>query len=406
MHPPRMCSVWSRTVVFALSLFGVLPVLHAQGFSLRVGEVEQPSAESFFSSTAVEGMKGGVYMGLDGLVLYDSNFFITDDYAESELTTEIAPWIAYRSDPEGKAEFSLEARYSPVAKIYLNHSGLDGVDHAAEVSAKYERSRTVVKVYANYSEVSAADRIAGGFIEGSILNYGINGSYQLAPRTSIQAGWSASMSDYTSGGRSGADVYTTEVSGLWDATARLRFGPAIRHTLTESASTGERDAIGLLLKARYRFGERITFDAFAGAELSKNSRMGGDRELGPAGGLAVEYVYNDRWAIRGEARYSTVPSPNLVNYFVNDLSVSAAVIRTFDRSSVEWGLGLSLTDYEAVGVVAGIREDDLFFNTHLAYRRKIYSDRVSLESIIRYAQNDGQKDWDQWQISTGIKIEF
>ncbi len=90
------------------------------------------------------------------------------------------------------------------------------------------------------AEVSSADRLVGGFIEGSILSYGISGSYQLAPRTAILAGWSASQSDYDSGGRSGSDIYTTEVAGLWDATERLRIGPALTYTMTESDSTGER----------------------------------------------------------------------------------------------------------------------------------------------------------------------
>ncbi|WP_193210582.1 outer membrane protein [Luteolibacter marinus] len=389
-----------------VGLLGSATPSYSQDFSLQVGEGDRVLSDAFFPPTLAQGVKGGVYFGLEGLVTYDSNFFLDADYTESELTTEIAPWIAYRTDPEGNAEFSLEARYSPTARVFLNHSDLNGIDHAGEVSFRYQASKTTVTAYASYSEVSSSDRIAGGFIQGSILTYGIAGSYQLAPRTSILAGWSASSSDYSSGGRAGADVYTSEISGLWDATERIRFGPSIRHTLTDSASTGERDAIGVLAKARYRWGERIRIDAFAGVEFAKNSRTGGGRDAGPAGGLAAEYFYNERWSFRGGVRYATVPSPNNVNYLVNDLTFSMAVVRNFETSSLEFGAGLSFTDYEAVGATAATRGDERFYSTYLGYRRQLFNERVSLESIVRWATNDGQKDWSQWQLSTGIEVEF
>lgn len=406
MLPPRPCFASSVAALAIVVLAGAPSRALAQDFSLRVAEGGQALSEVFFPPAAVGTLKGGFYFGVDGMVTYDSNFFIDSDYTESELTTQITPWIVYRTDPEGRAEFSMEARYAPDILVYANNSDLDGVDNNGEVSFKFQGSRTAVSVYANYSEVSSSDRIAGGFIQGSILTYGIAGSYQLAPRTAILAGWSASMSDYTSGGRSGADVYMGEVAGLWDASERLRLGPSLRYTVTESDSTGTRDAVGLLAMARYRLGQRIVLDADVGIEVSKNSRMGGGWETGPAGGLAAEYIMNERWTFRGAIRYSTVPSPNNLNYLVNDLSFSTAIIRNFERSSLELGSGLSFTDYEAVGAVAGSREDEQYFSAYLAYRRELIENRMDFESMVRGATNNGQKDWSQWLVSVGLNVEF
>lgn len=400
-HPQTICSM-----AFLLSLAGTMGSISAQDFTLRVSEGDRVLDNSLLPSEVLDGVKGGFYLGVDGNITYDSNFFITDDYNSSELTTILAPWIVYRTDPEGGAEFSIDVRYSPAFRTYLENSDLTGVDHTGGISLKFEGARTQVSIYADYAEVSMSDRIAGGFIEGSIFNYGINGSYQLAPRTSLLASWSASQSDYDTGGRSGADVYTSELAGLWDATERLRFGPALRHTLTESDSTGERDAIAVLAKARYQWGEKLILVASGGVEFSKNSRQGGGREAGLTGAFSADYRLSDRWTLRGALRYATVPSPNDVNLLVNDLSFTAGVIRYFGSSSLEYGFGVGSSEYEAVGVIAGGRRDDEYFSSHLTYRRKLFADRASFDTSLRCSTNDGQKDWSQWQLSTGLSVEF
>ena len=398
-----------KKLVALVSVASALPAshLHAQDFALRVADGDRALVEPFVTGgEALGNLKGGFYFGADARITYDSNFFLDDDYTESELEGSIAPWVTYRSDPEGSARYSFEARYSPIFRAYWNNSDLNGVDHTGNFAFKFQGSRTTVTLFADYSEVSSADRISGTFVQGSILNYGIKGSYQLAPRTSLQAAWTASMSDYDTGGRSGADVYTTQISGLWDATERIRIGPALRHTLSESDNTGERDAIAALVKLRYQWGERLFFDASAGVEFAKNSRLPGGRDAGPAGGLEAQYVLNERWTWKSSVHYATVPSPINANYIVDDLSFFTSVVRHFDRSSIEAGVGISFTDYEAVGTVTTAREDDQFFHAYLAYRRKFLNDRCGFDTAIRYSTNDGQKDWSQWQISTGLTFEY
>lgn len=395
-----------RSVSFLIPLAGLLVTSSAQDFSLRVSDGDRAIMDSLLPTETLGDFKGGLYFGVDGNVTYDSNFFLDDDYVRSELTTSVAPWVVYRTDPEGGAEFSIDARYSPVFRIFLENSDLTGVDHTGSVELKFAGARTNLAVYANYAEVSMADRIAGGFIEGSIFRYGINGSYQLAPRTSLLASWSAAMSDYDSGGRTGADVYTSEIAGLWDATERLRFGPALRHSLTESDSTGERDSIAVLVKTRYQWGEKVMLAASGGVEFAKNSRQGGGREAGLTGSFSADYKLSERWALRGAMRYATVPSPNDLNLLVNDLSFTAAIIRYFGPSSLELGLGFGSSEYEEVGFVAARRQDDEYLSAYLAYRRQLFADRATFDASIRCSTNDGQTDWSQWQISTGITVQF
>jgi hypothetical protein len=406
MFPPRLHPMRIHTVAILLGIAGLAAPSHAQDFSLRVSDGDRVLTDSLLPAETLGNVKGGFYLGVDGSVTYDSNFFLDEDFTQSELTTSIAPWVVYRTDPEGGAEFSVDARYSPVFRTYLENSDLTGVDQTGSISLKYAGARTKVTVYADYAEVSMADRIAGGFIQGSIFSYGVNGSYQLAPRTSLLASWSASMSDYDSGGRTGADVYTSEIAGLWDATERLRFGPALRHSLTESDSTGERDAIAVLIKTRYQWGEKIMLAASGGVDFAKNSRLGGGRESGLTGAFSADYKLSDRWTVRGAMRYATVPSPNNLNLLVNDLSFNAAIIRFFGSSSLEFGFGFGSSEYEEVGAVVANRQDDEYLTTYLAYRRKLFAERATFDASIRCSTNDGQKDWSQWQLATGLSVEF
>lgn len=407
MFTPLMNSTKKLSAFVAIASAGLASDLAAQDFALRLADGDRALVEPFLPAGEAAGnLKGGFYFGLDASTTYDSNFYLDADYTESEFYGSIAPWVVYRTDPEGGARYSFEARYSPQFLAYWNNSDLNGVDHSGSFAFKFQGSRTALTLFADYSEVSSANRISGSFVQGSILNYGIKGSYQLAPRTSLQAAWTASSSDYDSGGRAGADVYTSQISGLWDATERIRIGPAIRHTLTESDTTGERDAIAALVKVRYQWGERIFLDASGGVEFAKNSRLGGGRDAGFTGGLEAQYVMNERWTWKSSIHYATVPSPVNLNYLVEDLSFFTSVVRNFDRSSLEAGLGISFSQYEAVGLVTTPREDDQFIHAYLAYRRKLFSERVGWESILRYSTNDGQKDWSQWQFTTGLSVEF
>jgi hypothetical protein len=406
MPTPLPHSARPSALALLFALAGCVCPLTAQDFTLRLGQSGYESVDAVFPEEALGGLKGGFYFGLAGNVTYDSNFFIDDDYTESELTTVVAPWMSYRSDPEGGARISVEASYSPALQVYMNNSDFTGVDHSGSVAITYRANRTTLSLHADYAEVSMADRIAGDFVEGSILSYGIDGSHQLGPRTTLFGSWVAAMTDYDSGGRTGADSYTAEVAGLWDASERLRFGPALRYSVTESDATGERDALALLLKARFKSGERLRLAASGGVEFEKNSRLGNDWDPSLTGGLSADYLLSERWSFRATIRYATVPSPSNLNYQVNDLSFTSAVIRHFERASLELGAGIGMSDYEAVGRVAANQQDDDYLTAYLTYRRKIFSDRVTFDSTVRGSTNDGQKDWSQWQISTGLRMEF
>lgn len=394
---------------FTLPLLGCFvcgsPLVLAQDFSLRVARSDQTYVDDILSGGLLGDVKGDLSFGLSTSATYDTNVFLQDHHEEEDFSVAIRPWLAYRSDPGGDAAYSIEARYSPTFRESYDHSSLDGTDHAAEVAFKFQGAKTTLLLFANYVSLTTSDRFAGGIVEGSVFSCGLSGSYQVAPRTNVSASVLYSTSDFDTAGQTGADVLTFQLNGLWQATERLKFGPALRHTITESGNIGTYRSWAVLARGHYLVGERIDLSASLGVEMTSVSGKSGD-EFGLTGDLNASYQFNDRWSFRGSVRYATIPSPSDLNYLVNDLSFSAAFIRNLNRGQLTAGVTLSFSEFDESGPVTVTHKDEENLSAFIHLRREFFSDRVMWDSTIRYILNHGESDWNQWMFTTGFTVTF
>lgn len=379
-----------------------MPTSGSAPFGLR--GILPSGVESVFGP--VEGIKGGFEYGLGIQASYDSNFFLSESDPKSEITANILPWISYHSDAVGGAPFSLTANYAPNIRTYLHNRDLDGVDNSGSVTFTAAGAKTLITTYVNYNEVSGTDRFSGTFVNGTLLETGIRGTYQIAPRTSLFATGKYAMSDYGSSSLVGADMYTAEVGGYWSATERFSFGPSIRYMREESSNTGTRDAWALSMQTRYLLGTKLQFLASLGLQYSTNSRDGGGDTLGLTGDLTANYAINDKLQWESMIRYVTVPSPADVNYVINDLTISTVLNRKLLRATASLGLEMSISDYAEVGPVGTQLGKENNLSAILSYRRKMFLERVDFDSSLRYTLNDGRYNWDQLLLSAGITINF
>lgn len=353
-----------------------------------------------------EGVKGGFVYGVALDSIYDSNFFLTEDNEKSEFSTNIAPRFSYMTDPEGGARVTLTANYLPVFRTYWHNSDLNEVDQSGDIAIRVEGAKTVLSAYMNYNELSGTDRLTGQFINGSLFTAGVQGAYQLAPRTSLFASWKAAMSDYGTSSLAGADIYTTEVGSYWAATERFSFGPSIRYNLAESDNTGSRDAWALLMQAKYKVGERINLMGSLGLEYAKSSRDDEDSTVGLTGDLRATYALSEKWMWSNAIEYVTVPSPSETNYVINNLMIATELNRQLLRATVGFGIDANMSDYETVGTVALPLDSEDNLGVYITYRRKFFLERVDFDSKIRYSVNEGQQDWSQLQVSAGLEVRF
>ncbi len=387
-------------------------VVTAQDFTTQVGNLDPLNLSNLVAVGDPlvfgngPGLKGGVAYGLGLETVYDSNLFLKEKDTESDLALNFLPWFAYNTDPEGGAAVSIGVTYHPVARAYLNNSDLNGFDQSADITAKIVGAKTVLDIYSRFSEISGTDRLTGEFVTGALFNTGIQGSYQVAPRTSVNGSFSAAISDYGTSSLVGANIYAASFGSYWSASERFSFGPAIRYAIAESSNTGTRDAWALYMQAKYLAGQRIQIQASLGVEYSKSSRDGDSTTFGLTGNLNASYAINELWTWRNSIQYITVPAPTDTNYVVNNLLISTGLDRAFLRANVGMGLDYNLSLYEGVGPVGTELGNENNISTYLTYRRKFFLERLDFESKLRYSVNDGQVNWEQVQIYAGVDVQF
>jgi hypothetical protein len=410
-HSPPARKEW---IVALASLACLCGSANGQNFTMQVTNRDPLGLGSFIPSDKdldLLGMtgkfKGAFATGLGLQSEYNSNMFLTESDEEDDLLTTFSPSLQYVSDPEGGAAVSLNAGYQPVMRAYAENSDLNGFDQTGDITLRYMGGKTSIDVFGTYLEASGTDRLTGDFVEGSVVTGGFRAGRQIAPRTSLSAGWTASMSDYGSSENVGAEIYSSYFGGLWNATERLSVGSTLRYSVSESDNTGTSDAWALLLETRYKVGERIWLSASIGPEYTMSSGNGEETSsLGLTGNISARYVIDERWSWMGSIQSASVPSPNQTNYLVNDTSITTELQRALLYGGVVGGLDFSFSDYEDVGTVTTSRGAEQNLSAFLGYRRNFCNDRVAFDSTVRYTFNEGQVDWSQFLLSIGLDVRF
>ncbi len=386
--------------------------LSAQNFVSRSGSLNPFGANGalpfgqVWESSADLGVKGGFSSGVRFNTVYDSNFFQTESDEEDEETLTLTPYLAYTTDPEGGASAMISASYSPSANWYLNNPDLDAFNQGGAFSMVVSGSRTVISMYASYSQQSGVDRLAGGFLSGSALSVGLQGSYQLAPRTNIYANFTPTIVDYEEGNFTGFSDFAMSFGGFWAATERLSFGPNLGYTTSSSDNTGDFDSWSLSGNVNYQASMRIQLAASLGLQYSRYSQNSSSNGTNVIGSLNAIYQINERWQWANSVQSGIIPSPSQANYVINNWSISSMLNRSLLIGSVGMGVDLEFSSYEAVGPTAVSQGDEQNLGFIVSYSRPIYSDRVGFNSSLRYNLNNGEEDWSQLLVNVGLSLSF
>jgi hypothetical protein len=396
------------------TLAGACGTAASQNFALEVADAN-PLGIGNFVPTRMQLLEdtGGIESGIKGAFsamvglesTYDSNFFLTANNPESELSLNFTPSLTYNTDPEGGAIWTFSANYQPSFRAFLDNSDLNDIDQSGDVQLSYKGSRTAASLFARYNELSGTDRLTGNFTTGSVVTCGLAASREIAPRTSINSGISYAQSQFSTATDQGSNVLTAYFGGLWIATERTSVGSTLNYSRSESDNTGSRDAWALLAELRYRVGERIWLSASLGPEFASDSDSG-DNTVSLRGIIQSRYVINERWSWISTFRTSTIPSPSDVGYIVNNYGLITSVEHQLLRATLIGGIEFNYSEYQEVGAVTVPRENEENLGLFLTYSRNFFLDRVSAYSTVRYNTNSGDTDWSQWQVSLGLNVPF
>jgi hypothetical protein len=187
---PRM--TWLQTLVSFVFACGTAA---ARDFSLQVTDPNPlgignfvPTGLDLAGDAGVEGgMKGAFLYGLGAQAEYNSNFFLSENDEEDELSILLQPWLSYTTDPEGGASFVFNANYRPICSFYLNNTDFNDLENSADCSVTWTGGRTEVSAFGSYQELSGTDRLTGTFSSGAVFIGGVRATRQIASRTSLDS---------------------------------------------------------------------------------------------------------------------------------------------------------------------------------------------------------------------------
>jgi len=395
-------------------------VLNAQNFTTQIANSNPfgvngplPFGQALELATDL-GIKGGFGYGVGLRSSYSSNFYQSASDPESEVTTSLSPNLSYTSDPEGGAPAVITASYSPSASTYLNNPDQNNFDQSGSVSFVISGSRTVISVFAGYTQLSGVDRFVSGvapndggqFVTGSALSLGVNANYQLAPRTSVFASFTPSIVDYSDSAIVGFSGYSASLGGNWAATERFSFGPSLNYSTSTSDISGTVDSWGLSVNASYKATERIRMSGSIGTQLSQGSRQSGSGNFNMTGSLNASYQINELWSWSNSVQSGLSPSPTQTNYVINAWSLSSSLNRQLLIGSLGFGLSMQFSDYQDVGVVGTSQGAEQYYSGSVSYGRPLFSDRLGFSSSLTYVFNNGPSDWSQILLSAGLNLTF
>lgn len=365
-------------------------------------------------------LKGGFAYGIGLSSTYDSNVLLSENDPESDLALGVSPSVSYTSDPEGGATVVILANYEPSASASLSNSDYNSFDQTGNVSIIIAGSRTTVSAFAGVLQESGADSLAAsqGFFTGTAVSLGLQGKYQVAPRTTLRAGWSVLTTDYgNSEGNSGSGSDSAEgvnestlfVSGLWAATERLSFGPRLAYSEESSDAVEDFTTWEFSMVGRYELTERIRLAASVGMQYSDYSEDGQSEGFSPSGSLNAIYQIDELWSWRSSIQSSLTPSPTDGSYAINGWSLSSLINRQLLVGSAGIGLRMDFSNFDRIGPTGSSSETQeaqqnlgLLFN----YRRPLYSDRVDFNTSLLYRLNFGDEEWSQILLKAGLNVSF
>lgn len=404
--PPRR-KTWAAAFALLATCCGLS---HAQNFSIMVVDADPLGLGDFVPDLVTTdlglngNLKGDFRYGVGVQSTYSSNFFQSEDSAEGEFSNYLSPWLSYTSDPEGGAAITVAGNYRPAGRYYVENDELNGWDQTGDLNFTFQGARTQVSVFGSYSQTSGIDLLTGDFLSSTVKSGGIRVNRQVATRTSLDASWTASSSDFDSEEGIGADVYTTSVGGYWAATERLSFGPTFRYTVSKSETIGTINAYALMASLRYQMAEKFFLSAAVGPEYS--TYEDGDSTTNVSVNFAASYTINDQWSCTGSLATAVAPSSSQAGSIINNWTLSGTLNRRLVRGYLSGGIDCNFSGDSTLDTVGDIQNKQQNYGTFIQYQHPFFSDRIGFNSELRYVFNTGSSDWSEVQVSAGLSVAF
>lgn len=291
---------------------------------------------------------------------------------------------------------------------FLSNSSLGGLGGNASVGLAYDGGKINLATTLGVArEVGSNRSYDSNYVERDVFSFGLNGSYRVSPKTSLEGSYSYRWDDPTEdyGGTSSTIL---SFSAMWRYSPVLRFGPGVRFSHYTGDIQADRDTVGPTLRADYQVTSKVAINSEAGMDFVSFGGPGGASDEFFHARLGATYRVSPVWLLNASVFRDARADSSLAGTYREILSTRFSVIRVIRRASCEVGVSLDRENRVTTSgnPVANGDRDYLVFDA--ALNVPVFNERTSAGIFYRYREDrrDGGGSWDGYQIGVSLRTQF
>lgn len=364
----------------------------------ELGEPEQASPTGDINGVAPQPKVPGPRLALgpfriqplvQAIGLYDDNVLISHVDRKSDFMWIIAPGLSIGAgDYLEKSLTYFRIDYTPVFVLFADHTEFNSIDQYLRVEGRYATVRLTVSPYFEYDKLSGPDRDLGTRVDRERFIGGVNMTYIVSDKTSIDVNGVA-WSRQNKVGIDSKEVFNNDWLNF-QVTPKLDVDVGIGLGVLKPEGSARQTYEQGLVRVRLAPTVKLTFNANVGVELRQVASDAGDRAT-PVFGLGAVYKPFEETTIRltGARRVYSSKTAAGVNFTSTtvDLDIKQHLWRQFFAGLTA---GYENHDYSATDAnVKSLRQDNLVYvRPELVYR---FRDWLEFTIFYQHQENDSTR---------------
>jgi len=199
----------------------------------------------------------------------------------------------YEAPPQPFGNFVL-ADYSGTYLFFLDNSEQNTYDQDALISAGWVGGKLSLGFQGKFQSLSSPDVDVGGRVRRYILSAGINANYELSGKTSIEANFSYTSTQYQ--GFIDSGEFQNEEWLNIQITPKLKIAPGLGFGMLTVQGSDNQPYARVLVRAVYEYSEKLSFNGRLGGEY-RDVQHGSEFRNNPVFSLGVSYLPFDGTAL-------------------------------------------------------------------------------------------------------------
>jgi hypothetical protein len=256
-----------------------------------------------------------------------------------------------------------------------------------------------------HAYADGVDRYYAASVSQFTYGVGLDGTYDLSPKTSLRASWDSSWT-VPDGSFGRTENHVASLSALWRYSALLRFGPGIALKSVSGDLQQRRDSIGPMLSATYKLSRKVSIDGQVGLDITSYEAGGSDEFVSSR--ITALYELNRLWSFNASFIRAAEADGSIAGGFRETTGFRLGVNRRIRRMSAELGLGYEHSAYPVPDGSAA-RADVSYLTTDLSLSFPVWPDRATGQVFLRQqhsGSDDVMRDWAAIQVGLSLSFNF